>query len=100
MVKVVVTSEAWSAIHAPGLDPPTEVGRRGLDVLRMNYGCEEDEIQFIESDPLFRNSCHTEYWESKRRFDHKRKLPRKWVLHYTRPGTRKPDMKAKEEPSE
>jgi hypothetical protein len=91
-VKVHVTTEMWTSIHAPGLDPPSEVGRRGLDVLRRDYQCEEDEIEFIGSDSLYRNSCRTEYWEAKRRFDSRRKLPRKMVLEFHRPGTRNKRM--------
>ena len=96
-VRVEVNSEMWTAIHAPGLDPPTEVGRRGLDVLRMHYGCEEDEVELIAGDPLYQNSCRTEYWEAKRRFDARRKLPRKFVLEFTRPGTRSRRMKEQTE---
>lgn len=92
-VKVHVSGEMWTAIHAPGLDPSSEIGRRGLDVLRMDYGCEEDEAQFIAGDVLYQNCCRTEYWEAKRRFDAHRKLPRKFVLEFTRPGTRGPRMK-------
>jgi hypothetical protein len=95
-VKVVVTTEMWTAIHQQGADPPAEIGRRGLDVLRMKYQCEEDEIQFIQSDPLYQNSCRTEYWEAKRMFDRKRKLPSKFRLDFNRPGTRKPNMKEAE----
>lgn len=96
-VKVEVTTEMWTAIHAPGLDPPSEISRRGLDVLRTRYECEEDEVEFVGSDPLYRNSCRVQYWEAKRRFDSRRKLPRKLVLHFNRPGTRKANMKESEE---
>lgn len=92
-VKVPVNAEMWTTIHAQGLDPPTEIGRRGLDVLRMEYGCEEDEVEFIGKDALYANSCRTEYWQAKRTFDRHRKLPRKMVLEFNRPGTRTAGMK-------
>ena len=87
-VRVPVNSEMWAAIHSPGLDPPSEVGRRGENVLRMKYECEEDEVDFISRDPLYRNSCRTEYWQAKRMFDRKRKLPGHMTLEFNRPGTR------------
>lgn len=96
-VKVPVSAEMWTNIHADGLDPPTEVGRRGLDVLRMVYGCEEDEVALIADDAAYQNSCRTEYWDAKRRFDAHRKLPRKFVLEFTRPGTRSRRMKEQPE---
>lgn len=96
-VRVDVTSEMWTAIHAPGLDPPVEVERRGLDVLRTRYEYEEDEVEVVANDPLYRDSARTEYWQAKRSFDARRKLPGHMELQFTRPGTRKPNMKPKRE---
>ena len=92
-VRVEVSAEMWTAIHAPGLDPSEEVARRGADVLRMKYDCEEDEVQMIIEDPLYRDSARTEYWAVKKRFDRKRKLPGHMTLEFNRPGTRNRRMK-------
>jgi hypothetical protein len=95
-VKIRVNGEVWTNIHAPGMDPPTEIERRGLDELRVKYECEEDEIELIANDPLYKDSARTEYWEARREYDTKRRYPRKMVLEFNRPGTRKANMKPKE----
>lgn len=87
-MKVPVSPEMWTSMHAPGLDPPGELGRRGVDVLRMRYEMDETEAQFIESDARYQDSCRAEYWAAKRTFDAHRKLPRKIVLEFSRPGSR------------
>lgn len=99
-IKLRVSSEMWTAIHSPGLDPPTEIGRRGADFLRTEYQCEEDEVRMICEDSLYQNSCRTQYWEAKRLFDRKQKLPRKFVLEFNRPGTRDARMREKPEEAE
>lgn len=88
-VVIPVNAEMWSAIHSPAVDPVKEVQRRGLDRLRLNYGYEEDEIEVIEVDPLYANSCREQYWAAKKRFDHHRKIPKHLKVEFMRPGTRK-----------
>lgn len=96
-VRVEVNGEMWTAIHAPGQDPGREIQRRGLDVLRLRYNCEEDEVQAIEKDPVYENSCNAEYWRARRLYTEKRKLPSHLKLEFQRPGTRKPNMKPEKE---
>lgn len=97
VVSMPITPEAWTAINAPNADPVNEVHRRGLDHLRMKNGMDEGEIAVVSSDGLYLQSCRTEYWNAKRTFDKHRKLPGKFKLEFTRPGTRGRNLKVEED---
>jgi hypothetical protein len=93
IVVVPVNPDMWNGLHGPGMDPVSEVHRRGLDRLRMQYEMDEEEIAAVDADELYGESCRSAYWSAMRGFDRHRKLPRTLVLHYNRPGTRKSNMK-------
>jgi hypothetical protein len=99
-VAVPVTPEMWAALHPSGGDSQTaiaELHRRGIERLRVHFECDEEEANMIAGDPLYNESCTTEYYQVERAFEKKRKLPRRIVLTYMRPGSRTPNMDRIEE---
>ncbi len=97
-VAIPVTSEMWHDLHQQGVDPVEKLHDKGLDRLRMRYLVDEEEVQLIGNDPVYIESCRVEYWQTMRRFDKKRQLPKRIVLTYMRPGSRDKKMDVVEEP--
>ena len=87
-VVVELNSDCWIAFHAPGKQPVEELKMRAAQTLKTSFAYEDDEVEAITSDPLFQENARKKYYDAKRTFDHRRKIPRTVKIEFNRPGTR------------
>ena len=78
---VPMNLDLWLQIqNAP--NPPTALKERALLELRESYGYDEDQLELVETDPLFNQSVDFEYRKARKLATKKNKVPKTMKIEF------------------
>jgi cytosine/adenosine deaminase-related metal-dependent hydrolase len=89
-VRVPMNADLWIGLEKSP-DPGSALRTRALEELRR-HGYREDEVRVVAGDPVFAESCSTQYNRAVARFHGwRRSLPSSLSIEFQLPGTKRKD---------